>query len=71
MKEIEKLENKYIERFGSMFPNIGISEEYEKEIILECLKQRKDAYELGYFTLDSDTLYWYKTKGKLLLKKYF
>ena len=57
MKEIEKLENKYIERFGSMFPNIDISEEYEKEIILECLKQGKDAYELGYFTLDPNTLY--------------
>ena len=40
-----------------MFSNIGISGKYEKEIILECLKQGKDAYELGYFTLDPDILY--------------
>ena len=57
MKEIEKLENKYIERFGSMFPNIGISEEFEREIILDCLENGKDAYELKYFDLDPNILY--------------
>lgn len=52
MENIQDLENKYLEKFGDLFPNIGISKEYEKEIILECLAQNKDAYELGFFNLD-------------------
>ena len=35
-----------------MFPNIGISEEDEREIILEYLAQSKDAYELVFFNLE-------------------
>lgn len=52
MENIKDLESKYVEKYGDMFPNIGISEEYEREIILECLAQGKDAYELGFFNLE-------------------
>lgn len=52
MKTIKELENEYIDRFGDLFPNMGISREYEKEIILTCLAKGKDAYELGYFDLE-------------------
>lgn len=52
MKDLRQMEEAYIERFGDLFPNISISKEYEKEIIEACLKQNKDAYELGYFDLD-------------------
>lgn len=52
MENIKDLERKYVEKFGDMFPNIGISEEYEREIILESLAQAKDAYELGFFNLE-------------------
>lgn len=53
---MEKLENEYIARFGDLFPNMGISREYEKDIILTCLDKGKDAYELGYFDLEK--CYW-------------
>ncbi|MDU5470903.1 MAG: serine/threonine protein phosphatase [Peptoniphilus harei] len=49
---MEKLENEYIARFRDLFPNMGISREYEKEIILTCLDKGKDTYELGYFDLE-------------------
>ena len=52
MKDIKELENEYIDKFGDLFPNIGISKEYEKEIIVNCLSKGKDAYELGYFNLE-------------------
>lgn len=52
MKNIKDMKSKYVEKFGDMFPNIGISEEDEREIILECLAQAKDAYELGFFNLE-------------------
>lgn len=52
MKTIKELENEYIDKFGDLFPNMGISREYEKEIILTCLAKDKDAYELGYFDLE-------------------
>ncbi|MBS6535815.1 serine/threonine protein phosphatase [Peptoniphilus harei] len=52
MKNIKDLEDDYIERFGDLFPTIGISRDYEKEIILICLAKDKDAYGLGYFDLE-------------------
>ena len=52
MKSIKDMKSKYVEKFGDMFSNIGISEEDEREIILECLAQAKDAYELGFFNLE-------------------
>lgn len=57
MKTIEQLENEYIERFDGMFPNISLDETKEREIILKCLEEDKDAYELGFFTLENNVLY--------------
>ncbi len=53
MNKLEKLKKKYIEKFDDYFPNIGISEEKEIEIIEKCLKEDKDAYDLGYFDLNN------------------
>lgn len=60
MNEIEKLLEEYEKRFDDMFPTIPFSGRTEKEIakiINECLSKNKDVYELGYLTLDEDTLY--------------
>lgn len=57
MKNIKQLEKEYIERFDDLFPNIGLSEAKEREILLKCLKEDKDAYELGFFTLENNVLY--------------
>lgn len=54
---IIQLENEYIEKFGDLFPNIGLDAEEERKIILKCLEEDKDAYELGFFTLDNNILY--------------
>lgn len=48
IENIKDLESKYVEKFGDMFSNIGISEEDEREIILECFAQGKDSYELVF-----------------------
>lgn len=52
--DLNTLRSKYLEKFDDYFPNIGISKEYEKVIILNCLSKGKDAYELGYFNLEDD-----------------
>lgn len=52
--ELENLREKYIELFDDMFPNISISEGTEREILERCIKEKKDAYELGYFSLEND-----------------
>lgn len=57
MKNIKQLEKEYIERFDDLFPNIGLSGAKEREILLKCLKEDKDAYELGFFTLENNVLY--------------
>lgn len=54
MKKIVDLRNEYIEKFDDYFPNMGLSEDKEVEIIEKCLKEGKDAYELGYFKLDGN-----------------
>lgn len=56
-KYIIQLENEYVERFGDLFPNMGLDGEEEIKIILKCLKEDKNAYELGFFTLDKNILY--------------
>lgn len=56
-KYIIQLENEYVERFGDLFPNMGLDGEEEIKIILKCLKEDKNAYELGFFTLDKNVLY--------------
>ncbi|OFK79770.1 hypothetical protein HMPREF2800_05220 [Anaerosphaera sp. HMSC064C01] len=47
-KYIIQLENEYVERFGDLFPNMGLDGEEEIKIILKCLKEDKNAYELGF-----------------------
>lgn len=51
----------YAKRFGDGFPMIplgwGRSDEEIVEIIDECLKKGKDAYELGYVKDDDDIEY--------------
>ena len=49
--------NEYIEKFDDYFPNMALSEDKEVEIIEKCLKEGKDAYELGYFKLDANIRY--------------
>lgn len=56
-KYILQLENEYVERFGDLFPNMGLDGEEEIKIILKCLEEDKNAYELGFFTLDKNILY--------------
>lgn len=56
-KYIIQLENEYIERFGDLFPNMGLDGEKEIKIILKYLEEDKNAYELGFFTLDKNVLY--------------
>lgn len=52
--KIESLRIKYIELFDDMFPNLSINEVTEREILERCIKENKDAYELGYFNLNND-----------------
>ena len=52
MNSIEELRELYREKFDDNLPNMTISEDYEIEIIKKCLKEEKDAYELGYFDLN-------------------
>lgn len=53
----KELRKKYIDKFNDYFPNIKMSQERELEILKNCLKREKDAYELGYFDRYSDKLY--------------
>ena len=52
MNNIEELRELYREKFNDNLPNMTISEDYEIEIIKRCLKEEKEAYELGYFDLN-------------------
>ena len=52
MNNIKKLRELYRDKFDDNLPNMTISEDYEIEIIKKCLKEEKDAYELGYFDLN-------------------
>lgn len=44
----------YNKRFDGGFPTISFTEERAIEIMLECIKKGKDAYELGYVTDNDD-----------------
>lgn len=57
MKNIRQLEKEYVERFEDLFPNISLDEREERKIILKCLEEDKDAYELCFFTLENNVLY--------------
>lgn len=53
MDNIDKLREEYRIKFGDNIPNMTISFEEEIEILERCLKEEKNAYELGYFDLDN------------------
>lgn len=61
IETIDECLDMYIEKFNDGFPMFQIGRTIPKEkvieIIKECLKQGKDAYELGYVTDDLDVLY--------------
>lgn len=42
MKKIEDLRNEYIKKFDGYFPNMGLSEDKEVEIIEKCLKEERN-----------------------------
>lgn len=59
--QLEKLMFDYLKRFGDGFPSFQImasrTDEETIEIIEECLKKGKDAYQLGYCTIDLEVSY--------------
>lgn len=57
---MEKLYDEYLRLFGDGFPMFQMQSKTEKEIkeILErCIKEKKDAYDLGYVSDDADIFY--------------
>ena len=57
---MEKLMDKYLELFNDGFPMFQMQSKTEEEIraILErCIKEKKDAYDLGYVSDDADIFY--------------
>lgn len=58
---LDELLDEYIEKFGEGFPTYqvlrGRTEEESIKIVQECINKEKDAYELGYCTLDDDIEY--------------
>lgn len=46
----------YNKRFDGGFPTMAFSEERAIEIMQDCIKKGKNAYELGYVTDDDDEL---------------
>lgn len=60
-EQFDELLGAYIDKFGEGFPTYQICRgrtiEESVEIIRECIAKEKDAYELGYCTLDEDVYY--------------
>ena len=58
---LDKLLEEYIDKFGEGFPTYQVlrdkTEEESIKIIQECIDKGKDAYELGFCTLDDDIEY--------------
>ena len=47
----------YYRAFGDTFPSYPNPPENAVEIIRDCLQKKKDAYELGYLSLDDNIIY--------------
>lgn len=60
-EELDRLTMEYIETFGEGFPSFQVFRGRETheciEIVQRCLRENKDAYELGYATLDEEVEY--------------
>lgn len=60
MDEFEKALDLYEKTFDDSFPTFQMMSRPPEEIIKiinECVKKKKDVYELKYLTLDEDYLY--------------
>lgn len=60
MKELDEALDRYEKKFDDSFPMFSMRGTPLKEvvkIINECIEKNKDVYDLGYLTLDGDTLY--------------
>lgn len=60
-EEMKEALKRYLETFGDNFPTIplliDLNEEECMKIIDECIKKKKDVYELGYLEDDLDIFY--------------
>lgn len=60
-EELDRLTLKYAETFEEGFPSFQVFRGRETqeciEIVQRCLRENKDAYELGYATLDEEVEY--------------
>ena len=58
MAELEDVMEKYFNVFGDCFPTIplawGRSKEELKAMVERCIKENKDAYDMGYLKLEGD-----------------
>lgn len=60
MEEFDNTLELYEKTFDDSFPMFSMSGTPPKEVIKiinECIEKNKDVYDLGYLTLDGDTLY--------------
>lgn len=60
MKELDDALELYEKTFDDSFPMFSMSGTPLKEVIQiinRCVDENKDVYDLGYLTLDSDTIY--------------
>lgn len=60
-EKLDGLMMDYINTFGEGFPSFQVFRGRETQecidIVERCLREQKDAYELGYATLEEDTEY--------------
>lgn len=57
---MEKLYDEYLRLFGEGFPMFQMQSKTEEEIkaiLKRCIKEKKDAYDLGYVSDDADIFY--------------
>ena len=60
-KHLDEALRKYREIFGDSFPTIPIMNGKDEKDVIEmienCIKAKKDAYDNGYLILDGNTIY--------------
>ncbi|WP_288895116.1 hypothetical protein [uncultured Megasphaera sp.] len=61
MAEIDKAIELYEKTFDDSFPTIPVLTDKSKievmEIINKCISEGKDVYDMGYLSLDNDSIY--------------
>lgn len=64
-KKNEDIRNEYIKKFDGYFPNMGLSEDKEVEIIEKCLKEeRKERKKIKKFSVRDNVNIAYKWNKK-------